>query len=347
MKFSLVVSHFNMVKSFSSYPFINFLIFLFISVEHQIMNYQQNKWLVVIVWLFLPLSCATVPAGFEVYPENNSLLLRINKITERAHCRLGVAAYHIESGWRFEWRGQEKFEAASVIKIAVLAEAVTRYGEGRLDLTERWTLTNEAKAAGSGILDACEPGLQPTKLDLLRLMIIVSDNTAANYWIDCLGMDEINKRMESLGLSGIRIFNRMPDMNPKETEAKRWEGLKLGEATPHDFAGYFRMLAEGRLFTEKGTMLAHEIFSQQHFSRIPKRLLRGKERTWEGKTGTMGRTRIDTGLLTTPKGHFTISIIADQIPDGKEAEDAATEAISDVAYEIVTAWENMLPELVQ
>jgi beta-lactamase class A len=281
----------------------------------------------------------------SVFPEDRLLAQRVYKIASRADSRFGISAFHIESGRKLTWRENDMFESGSAIKIAVLAEVLSRRQEGTVTLDERLRLTHEMKAAGSGVLDALSPGLQPTKLDLLRLMIIVSDNTAANYWIDQCGTDAINKRMELLGLREIRLTGRIPNIKPGEKDSKVWEGLKLGEATPHALSEYFRLLAAGKLFGKEATALAHEIFSQQHFKRISKRLLSGSGRTWEGKTGSLGHTVLDCGLLTTPKGRFVLAIIADQIPGREGGEDTAVNAIGDIAYEIVSTWEETLPVL--
>jgi beta-lactamase class A len=53
------------------------------------------------------------------------------RVTEaRCQCRLGVAARHLESGRSFSHNGGSEFEAASVIKIAVITEAMAAVREG-------------------------------------------------------------------------------------------------------------------------------------------------------------------------------------------------------------------------
>lgn len=252
-----------------------------------------------------------------------------------------MSAIDLKNGNTLEWNATEKFESASVIKIAVLAEALNRWREGRLDLTQRWSLSDETKAAGSGVLDAFDPGLQPTNLDLLRLMIIVSDNTATNHWIDEFGFTEINKRMKAAGLAEIRLLGkRIPDMNPPETEEERWKGLRFGEVTPRAVANYYRLLNEGKLLDVEATKMARDIFSQQRYTaRIPRLLLEKPGYKWEGKTGTLGDAILDSGIVTTPKGIYALAIFVDKVADTTEGSEKAIQAIGDIAYEIVTSWE--------
>lgn len=290
---------------------------------------------------FLIFSCATIPTNLKLEPENRSLAHRVSRIIQKAGCRIGVAAIDLKHGNTVDWNANEKFESASVIKIAILAEALTRWREGRLNLAKRWSLSDETKAAGSGVLDAFDPGLQPTNLDLLRLMIIVSDNTATNHWIDEFGFNQINKRMEAAGLPEIRLLGkRIPDMNPPQTEEDRWKGLRFGEVTPGAVANYYRLLYEGKLLDAEATKLARDIFSQQHFTgRIPRLLLEKPGYQWEGKTGTLGDAILDSGILTTPNGTYALAIFADKVPNNTEASERAVNALGDIAYEIVTSWE--------
>jgi beta-lactamase class A len=292
-------------------------------------------------------SCVSINPELRVAPSDHRLEREISRIVARAHCRFGIWALHIESGRRLELNAEKTFESASIIKIAVLAEAIARSEAGTFNLEDRWTLTDRAKAAGSGILAEFEPGLNPTYLDVARLMIIISDNTAANSLIDRFGRDAINARMESLGLPGIRLVGRIPDREPVETEHERWKGLHLGEVTPHDVGEYFRRVAEGDLLDAAGTHLIQEIYARQHYrNRLPARLLGKPGTSWAGKTGTMSGVRTDAGYLTSPKGRFVLVAFADRIDeDNSDAVGRALAAMAEIGEAIVTEWGKTLPDL--
>src|ERR1035441_6089609 len=153
--------------------------------------------------LFLS-SCTTIPSSLHVTPPAASLARRVAKLAASSGARMGIVALHVESGRRLELNADDEFEAASVIKVALLTEAAALEREGRFDLTDRWRLTAKNVAAGSGMLDEFDPGLTPTNRDLLQLMIAISDNTAANRFIDLFGAEAVNARMAALGLPGIR-----------------------------------------------------------------------------------------------------------------------------------------------
>jgi len=286
-------------------------------------------------------ACVSLPKALHVSPADPSLARRVAAIAAKTPARLGIAFEHIESGRRLVLNEDGAFEAASVVKIAILAEAMALSEEGSFDLTERWTLSEKAVAAGSGVLDEFEPGLAPTNRDLLRIMITLSDNTATNSFIDRFGAGAVNARMVALGLPGIRLVGRIPDA---KNEPDRWS--PLGSLTPRDTAAYFRRLWGSGLLDPAADAAMREFFrAQRTTSRIPRLLLSEKTNTWAGKTGSMHGVRNDAGVLTTPKGRFVLVVLADRIPDDDGDGPAVTRAMGELAKAAVDAWSATLPDV--
>lgn len=295
----------------------------------------------------MAVGCATLPPAppnVLVDPPNDALARRVAAIAAKAGGRFGVAAIHVESGRFFEWNAEESFEAASVIKVALLAEAAARAADGRLDLAERWRIPAGLVADGSGLLDEFEPGLMPSNRDLLRLMIAVSDNTAANRFIDFLGREAVNARMCREGLPGIALLGRIPE-KPAQGESPAWRGLVLGRMTPRATASFYRKVVEGTLVSPRVSRLVLDVLETQHtVSRIP-RLLLSETSSWAGKTGTMNRVRNDSGVLTTPKGRFVLVVFADGLEERGERAARASAAMGEIASAIVETWSKDLPYL--
>ncbi len=286
-------------------------------------------------------SCTTVPKGLTVTPADDSVARKVAAIAARTPARLGLVAIHVESGRRVAWNDAESFEAASVVKITLLAEAAAEWREARFDPNDRWRTTKGAVAAGSGILDEFEPGLMPTNRDLLRIMIALSDNTATNSFIDRFGAGAVNLRMESLGLGGLRLVGRIPDAGK---EPERW--APLGRITPHDTAEYFRRLFAGTLIDAEADYFMRELYrAQRTKNRIPRLRLGPKENAWAGKTGSMNGVRNDAGVLTTKKGRFVLVVLADRIPDDERDGPAVTRAMGEIARAIVDGWSATLPDV--
>ena len=286
-------------------------------------------------------SCATSPPpGLRLSPPSAPLAQRVARHAAQSGARMGVVALHVESGRELRWRDTVTFEGASVVKLALLVEALARSREGTLDLSERWRLTPRAVAAGSGILDEFEPWLAPTERDLLRIMLVLSDNSAANHFIDTLGADAVNCRMAQLGLAGIELVGRIPDLgSPEEEEA--W--APLGRMTPRDTAELWRRAATGTLLDRASSDLAMRLAANPRTAnRIPRLLASRPGHAWAGKTGTMSGVRADSGVLTTPKGTFVFAMFADLIPAGGSL--AANNAMGEIAREVVDAWSASLPD---
>lgn len=274
-------------------------------------------------------------------PPDAPLARRVAKLAAASGARMGIVALHVESGRRLDLKAADEFEAASVIKLALLVEAVALEREGRFDLTDRWKLTAKNVAAGSGMLDEFDPGLTPTNRDLLQLMIAISDNTAADRFVDLFGAEAVNARMISLGLSGIRLVGRIPT---RGQEPPKWPAL--GVMTPGDTAELYRRVATRTLLGPAGDRLLAALLATQHTrDRLPRLLLDEKGTSWAGKTGSYGGVRNDSGILTTKKGRFVLVAFADRIPDAKGQNAAAIRALGDIASAIVKGWSASLPDL--
>ena len=295
----------------------------------------------------LLLSAALSAACASTAPPGSPLDAAVRRAEERCQCRVGVAARHLESGRVYSHGGGSEFEAASVIKIAVLTEAMAAVRDGRVDLAERWSLSEENKADGSGTLLLLDPGLNPTWNDLATLMIGPSDNTATNAWIGRLGIAEINARMSALGFAHIRLLGTLPAYALRDEDPSPWKGLRLGVVTPDELADWMARVANGELLDPESS---RRIFT--YLDKDPTRLRIARrfpsEALWAGKSGTMSGTRNDAGILRTRKGRFVLVVLTTETKAvGLGPDHPAVLAIADLAKSIVDTWSAELPDIVQ
>jgi len=122
--------------------------------------------------------------------------------------KVGFYFKDLETGETFAENGETPLLAASVIKLPVMAEAFRQMEAGLVGRDERYAIRSENKLPGCGALNFLHEGIEVTFLDLVKLMICLSDNTATNLVIKRLGMDEINANFVRLSLSGTRL-NRL------------------------------------------------------------------------------------------------------------------------------------------
>ncbi len=118
-------------------------------------------------------------------------------------------------------------------------EVYKQAGEGRFRLTDKLEVSSAHQVGGSGVLK--ELGDSTSELaigDLAVLMVLVSDNTATNILIDLVGMENVNRTMQSLGLEKTRLRRRMID------QAASLRGDE-NTSTPAEAARIMEMLYEG------------------------------------------------------------------------------------------------------
>jgi beta-lactamase class A len=263
---------------------------------------------------------------------------------------MGIAARHLETGRTYERNADQDFESASVIKIAVVTEAMAGVREGRVDLSERWTLTDQVKADGSGILLMLDSGLNPTWSDLITLMIGPSDNTATDAWIARLGIDRINARMESLGFHHVRLLAVIPSLSSARAgnSPSPWKDFRLGTLRPREVAEWMARVASGGLIDQE---VSRRVF--EYLDKDPTRLRIARrfpsDFLWAGKSGSLRGVRNDSGILRTKKGRFVFAILTDrsQAQTPSAADHPSVLAIADAARAIYDAWSPELPDIVE
>src|SRR2546425_2381223 len=161
-------------------------------------------------------------------------------------------AKNLDTGETYSFNGDERVKTASTIKIAVMIEAFARVAEGRAKWTDELVLTKAARYSGSGILPELGDGLRLTLRDCVRLMMLLSDNTATNMVLDYLTTDAVNERMNSLGFKATRIMRRVGGGGEsKEGKDPANKKYGLGATTPHEMVQILEKLDRGEIVSKE------------------------------------------------------------------------------------------------
>lgn len=99
--------------------------------------------------------------------------------------------------------------AASVIKIPIACEFFRQEHEGHFDKNRKTRLQQENRVDGTGILKMLDPEDEFTYLDLVKLMLVLSDNAATNEIIDLIGWENVEKFTKSIGLEATTFRHKM------------------------------------------------------------------------------------------------------------------------------------------
>jgi beta-lactamase class A len=297
-----------------------------------------------------------------------NLKAEIEKVIEKSGANIGVAIRHIESGEETMIKADNLYPLASVVKIPILVEACYQMSEDHFRPTDRWALKSEDKNLPSGVLVFFQDGLTPTVLDILTMMIIISDNTATDIILKRLTKEAVVKRMRSLGLNDIYItmtirelFDDLlpcadPTMDPYELEkliasAGKKEDTKVYRCAPENNVTSPRNMTDlvckiykGEAPDRKWSDFALKILLLQQLNdRIP-RYLPPMIRCAH-KTGTLESIRNDSGIIyARDDSHIALSLftiwdeksVADDAKADREqsfAIDSAMGEIARLAYE--------------
>jgi len=125
------------------------------------------------------------------------------------------------------------FESASVIKIWIMAAAFDLMDKGRLKADDKVVLKSSDKVPSdglpdyaaekskgilsddmfpeSGVLNCMHTGIELEIMDVLKLMILISDNTATNIMIDTVGLDTVNEFIAKCGMKKTKLNRKLFD----------------------------------------------------------------------------------------------------------------------------------------
>lgn len=121
---------------------------------------------------------------------------------------VGVCAKHLESGRKIELHAHDSFPLASVVKLPIVLQVLYLYDTGKLSLDQMVEIHPEDLRPGRNNLIATliHPGISLSIRNLMELMLVTSDNTAADVLLNVVGGPEaVNDRMQALHVRGIYI----------------------------------------------------------------------------------------------------------------------------------------------
>jgi beta-lactamase class A len=108
----------------------------------------------------------------------------------------------------------EKFAAASVIKLAIMATVFRAYDAGTAKPSDAVKTRAVDLIGGSDILAGSPAGKSWTLDALVNAMIRVSDNAASNTLITAFGMETVNATMRLAGMTNSRLARHFADVVP-------------------------------------------------------------------------------------------------------------------------------------
>ncbi|MBN2794322.1 MAG: serine hydrolase [Clostridia bacterium] len=146
------------------------------------------------------------------------------------------------------------YNPASIIKLFILYGALKKIDEKKVDYSDLIQIPDEEKVPGSGVLKDMTTSSLPL-IDLLTLMITVSDNTATNLILDYISIPYIQDAIETLSIKSTWVKRKLYHMIP---------GV-FNETVPMDVLTILKAFYEGIGLSEKSQKTALSILGKQQY----------------------------------------------------------------------------------
>lgn len=202
--------------------------------------------------------------------------------------------------------------AASTIKIFIMLTAYSKAKANELDLSSTHRLYEDEKVGGTGIIRDMPGGSELTLRELVRLMIVESDNTAANIMIDELGgFESINEMINKMGCYNTTLNRKMMDTAALESGVDNYTSVK-------DLGIIMKKLYMNTLISEEydNEMLGILSNNTDH-SKLPYSV--PAEADIFNKTGTYSTYGVenDVAIISNENGAFVVAVMTQ---DGQDVE---------------------------
>jgi len=252
-------------------------------------------------------------------------------VEQRLDGVMGVAVLDLNSGQKLLIRPDEVFPQASSIKIAVLAELYHQAQQsahgvsGKATLTDRYVLRAADIVPDSSILGGLTPEVSAlTNRDLATIMVAVSDNSATNVLIDRVGMDNVVRLTQSLGLAHTQLRRKMMDL---QAAAQGRENI----STPREMMELLEQLYRGKVIEPPLLDDFFNVLATNKNSWIPRDL--PVDLKVANKPGELEGVRNDSGIVFLKNRPYVICIMTTYLANERAGEEAIAR-ISRLAFDL-------------
>ena len=280
----------------------------------------------------------------------------------------GVGVVHLESGRSVHVGADRPFPMASTMKVPVAVHILKLVDEGKLSLRQQVLLgEDDVYPEMGGPMDLhLTAGSAITVRDLLHMMITVSDNNATDILLRLGGgTDAVNARMRAVGLDGIRVdryiwellanyygdndASQRKPLDPtgygtlaaaeRSAEQRRrnvaaWNADPRDTSTARAMTALLARLWRGELLAADTTRVLQDILRQTRTGPSRLRGMLPPKTTVSHKTGTVGDTINDVGVIALPadRGHVVVTVFV-QSEESTASRDATIAQIARAAHD--------------
>lgn len=267
-------------------------------------------------WVLLLLAgCSGTPVSEQTPMERE---IRMILMKEAPEARLSL--------WLGEADGEEilaidadrPVAGSSMLKILILSEVHAQAQMGLFRWDDLHVLREEDLAEGSGSLVTKPAGTEWSYRELVRRMIVHSDNTAANILLKRLGITRVNARAERLGLETTRLGGECVD--------------RKGVTTAREMGALMGAVMRREILTLKACDAMSALLEATPRTRIaagvPSELCVGR------KGGTLSGMRADAAWVRFPERPYVFVVILDELAERSGVPDRGNAALVELSRHV-------------
>lgn len=327
---------------------------------------QQSFVSLVLIILLCSAATAQTSANKGADISLRRLEREIARLAKSAGGTLGVSAIQVESGRAVSFNGTERFPMASTYKVPIAVQLLSRVDRGEIKL-DQMVEFKQSDIRPNGTIRSLlsKPGLSLSVRNLLELMLLVGDNSAADVLLKMAGGPQaVTARVRALGIGNLDVSRPIinvladsvgiqlppeqewtPELLDKLYEATtpesrtaarvKWELDTRDTSTPDAMAALLvRIQRKDLLEPESAELLLDGLLRNQDGDTRLKGML-PPDTVVAHKMGTVGRTANDVGIITLPDeaGHVAIAVFVkssdSEMADKERAIAQVTRAIYD------------------
>jgi beta-lactamase class A len=238
---------------------------------------------------FLPSAAGQIPPTSE---KQEVLWMKLEKsildVDRSLDGVMGVSIIDLVDGHKYLLHANDVYPQASSIKICVLAELYRQAQQGKLKLTDMYTV-NAA--------------------DLVQ----DSDNSATNVLIDRVGIENVNAFLSAQGLRDTRLRRKMMDL---KAAGEGRENI----STPNEMSKLLQSLYQGKILNKEMTDDFFKVLATHKDSWIPRNL--PDDLKIADKPGALEGVRNDSGVIFVDKRPYILCVMTTYLRRERDGEEA-------------------------
>ncbi len=284
----------------------------------------------------------------------------VARLADLANGTVGVAAIHLQTGRGMYLNRRVRFPMASTYKVPIAVEILHRVDRGTLRLDSLINLERSDVYRTAGIISDFldDPGVMLSVRNLLELMLQLSDNNATDVMFRTAGGSEaITARMQAVGAGGIRVDRPtwgiisaflgrtdvtednpvLPDEFRSITDQERSDQARARNtanfnndsrdtSTPEAIATLLSKIWKQEILSPENSELLIDIMYRCRTGEGRLKGLLPPATRVAHKTGTIGETTNDVGIIELPNGAGNVVTVV-YIKESKLEDNAAMEPV--------------------